>query len=300
MKYNWSIIGHKKQLFQIEQDISSGNLAHAYLLTGPNSVGKSTVSKKLAGILQCENNFCHKCSTCLQIQKGSHLDTIELKDNKESLKIGEVRSLIERLNMTRQSSYQIVLIQTIERMTIEAANSFLKILEEPPPRTIFIMTTNNVRSLLPTIISRVRTIKFGTVSYEFLNKKLHELYSDFDDETINQVCLFSLGKTGKAMHLMENPDSLANYIKVYHDVQNFLDHKNVADRFSYVEDCVAEPSQIEIFLNILTHVLRSKILEGASKTKRHIKTLLKIDDAGILLKKNVNSRLVLENLMLSL
>ena len=58
MKYNWSIIGHEKQLERIEKDISSGNLAHAYLLLGPNSVGKSTVARKMAGILQCENDFC--------------------------------------------------------------------------------------------------------------------------------------------------------------------------------------------------------------------------------------------------
>jgi DNA polymerase III gamma/tau subunit len=54
MRYNWSIIGHEKQLAQIELDIKSGNLSHAYLLAGPNSVGKFTVANKFAGILQCK------------------------------------------------------------------------------------------------------------------------------------------------------------------------------------------------------------------------------------------------------
>jgi replication-associated recombination protein RarA len=299
MKYNWSIIGHEKQLIQIEKDIESGNLSHAYLLAGPNSVGKSTVAKKMAGILQCNNNFCHKCKTCIQIQQGNHLDTSELR-GRDSIKIEDIRKLIERVNMTSQSSYKIFFIQTIERMTIEAANSFLKALEEPPPGTIFILTTNNIRELLPTIVSRVRVLKFSNVSAKYLVDKLRELYPDSDEDTIRKVSLFSLGKTGKALHLMENPDSRANYLKIYNDVQNFLKHRSCVDRFVYVENLLAEERQVEIFLNILIHVLRSKMLEGSKDVEKHLNTLLKIEEAGILLKKNINARLVLENLMLVL
>jgi DNA polymerase-3 subunit delta' len=300
MKYNWSIIGHEKQLLQIETDIESGNLSHAYLLVGSNSIGKHTVAKKMAGILQCENNFCHECSTCIQAQKGSHIDTIELNDDGESIKIEQVRDLVDRLSMTGQSKYKIVLIQSIERMTTEAANSFLKILEEPPARTIFIITTNDIMLLLPTIVSRVRVVKFNPVSALYLMKKLQELYPDQSAETIKRISLFSLGRTGKAIHLMESPEALADYVKVYHDVQNFLDHRSIVDRFSYVEDFSTEPDKIESFFNILKHVLRSKVLEGAKESPKYINTLSKIDEAGILLKKNVNSRLVLENLMLAL
>lgn len=285
---------------QIEKDIESGNLAHAYLLAGPNSVGKNTVAKKLAGILQCENDFCHQCNTCLQVQKGCHLDTIAFNNDGESIKIDEVRKVIERLGMTGQSKYKILLIQGLERMTVEAANSFLKILEEPPQRTVFIMTTNNIRLLLPTILSRVRIIKFGSVSAKYLQEKLAELYPGSDENTINMVSLFSLGKTGKAVHLMENPDSLANYLKIYHDVQNFLAYRNLADRFSYVENLAAEPDQIETFLNIMSHVLRSKVLENDSMADKHLQTLCVINESASLLKKNVNTRLVLENLMLVL
>lgn len=300
MKYNWSIIGHEKQLERIENDIESGNLSHAYLLVGSNSIGKHTVAKKMASILQCESNFCHKCSTCIQMLKGSHIDTIELNDDGESIKIEEVRNLIDRLSMTRQAKYKIVLIQSLERMTSEAANSFLKILEEPPSMTIFIMTTNDILLLLPTIVSRVRVVKFHPVSAAYLTKKLQELYPDQDEEIIKQVSLFSLGRTGKALHLMEKPDALAEYIKIYHDVQNFLDHRSIVDRFSYVEEFLVEEDKSESFFGILKHVLRSKILEGAEGSRKYINTLSKIDEAGILLKKNVNPRLVLENLMLAL
>jgi DNA polymerase III subunit delta' len=300
MKYNWSIIGHKKQLEWIERDISSDNLSHAYLLVGPNSVGKHTVAKKMAGILQCGNDFCHQCPTCLQVIKGSHVDTIEMKDNKESLKIEEIRALIERLSMTRQSKYKIVLIQSLERMTTEAANSFLKILEEPPKKTIFIMTSNDVRALLPTIISRVRVFQFHRVSAKYLNEKLNELYPDVEESLIKEVSLFSLGRTGKALQLMENPDVLSDYIKIYNDIQNFLDHKNIVDRFLYVEDLLSEAVKIEVFLNLLKNVLRSKILERDSGFEKYLQTIDKIEETLELLAKNVNARLALENLMLKI
>ncbi|PIZ75456.1 hypothetical protein COY05_03785 [Candidatus Peregrinibacteria bacterium CG_4_10_14_0_2_um_filter_38_24] len=299
MKYNWSIIGHSKQLSVIESDILNENLFHAYLLAGPNSVGKNTVAKKMAGILQCSNDFCHACPICSQVEKGGHLDTIEMIDDKESIKIDDVRKIIERCNMTRQANYKIFLIQTIERMTVDAANSFLKMLEEPPERTIFILTTNNIRAVLPTIISRVRVMNFAAVSAGYLEKKLRELYPDHDEDIIKKVSLFSFGKTGKAVNLMENPEELANYIKIYNEVMFFLQYRNVADRFSYVNNLAEDEGKIETFVSILSNVLRSKILDGEN-AEEHIETVLKIDEAMTLIKKNVNLKLVLENLMLSL
>lgn len=300
MKYNWSIIGHEKQLLQIEKDLESGNLAHAYLLSGPNSVGKNTVAKKMAGILQCENDFCHNCNACTQIEKGCHVDTVVFEDDGESIKIETVRKILERLSMTRQAPYKILLVQSLERMGVEAANSFLKMLEEPPERTIFIMTTDNVRLILPTILSRVRVVQFNSVSHLYLREKLKSLYPERDAETLETVSLLSMGKTGKAVHLMEHPESLAEYLKIYHDIQNFFAYKSVVERFSYIEEMAEDPKKIETFINILTHVVRSQMLELKKDSPKQIKALSKINEAAMLLKKNVNVRLVLENLMLQI
>lgn len=297
MKYNWSIIGHEKQLEQIEQDIASKNVSHAYLLVGPDSIGKQTVARKFAGILQCEMDFCHQCPTCLQIEKGGHLDTFEILDDGESIKIEEVRKLVERCNMSKQAAYKIFILENVERLTNEAANSLLKSLEEPPSGTIFMLTSKNIRQILPTIVSRTRVVKFNNVSLAFLKRKLGEIYPLAEEDLMNRVGLFSMGKTGKAIELMENPETLTQYIKIYHDIENFLDHRNIADRFSYLESLLEEEGTLEIFFNLLMHVLRSKILEGEGK---YIEKILKVEESCMLLTRNVNSRLVLENLMLAL
>ena len=129
---------------------------------------------------------------------------------------------------------------------------------------------------------------------------MRKLYPDVGEVELKQACVFSLGKTGKAIHLLENPEDLADAIKLYHDVLNFLDYKNVHERFVYVEELLEEPKRANRFLNILAHVLRSKVLEASDKTTKYVKTLSKIDEAAILLKKNVNPRLLLENLMLAI
>ncbi len=287
---------------RIEADIESGNLAHAYVLAGTDSVGKFSIAKKMAGILQCENDFCHKCAACIQVKNGSHLDTMEFADDGESLKIEQVRALIDRLSMTGQGRYKIVLIENMERMTLEAANSFLKILEEPPAQTIFIMTTDDIRRLLSTVISRVRVVKFSSLPVNHLIEKLHELYPEKGAEAIKHASLLSLGKTGKAVDLIEQPEMLANYTKIYFDVQNFLERKNIADRFSYVSALDEEENRYAIssFLEIMTHVVRTKLLEGGIEKDRGIVILSKAAEAGRLLRKNVNAKLVLENLMLQL
>ncbi|MEK7673165.1 MAG: AAA family ATPase [Patescibacteria group bacterium] len=300
MKYNWSIIGHEKQLEGLENDLASGNLAHAYLMTGPNSVGKFTVAKKLAGILQCEGDFCHNCNVCMQVEKGCHIDTVEMADNGESIKIDEMRKLIDRLSMTRQSKYKVVLIQSIERMGNEAANSFLKMLEEPPERTIFIMTTDKLKNLLPTIISRVRVVKFGSVSQDYIRNSLKNLFPELEAKTVEEVASLCMGKTGKAMQLASEPEVLAGYIKTYRDILNFLDNRNLADKFKYLDELLADEKQIEVFLDILVNVLRTRMLDGQSEDNRYLNLLSKVEETYILLGKNINSRLALENLMLEL
>jgi len=302
MKYNWSIIGHDDKLNRLEADISSGNVSSAYLLAGPNSVGKFTVARKMAQILQCENDFCYTCQTCKQIENGGHYDTMEYKDDGKMIVVDDVKNIIKWLITTPQAKYKVLLIQSIERMNNESANSFLKMLEEPPERTIMIFTTDEVNTLLPTIISRVRVVTFNVVSVEYLEKKLKELYPQAEEEVIKKVCLFSLGKTGKAVHLMENPDALAGYLRTYNDIQSFLSYNNVADKFAYANELAEDEKQLEVFLDVLKHVIRSRMIETRDRSKQadNLSILAKISSFGNYSRRNINMRMYLENLMLDL
>lgn len=299
MKYTWRIIGHEKLTRGLEDDMANNNISHAYLFSGPEKVGKFTVAKTFAHILQCENNFCHTCKTCLQIDKNSHSDTIVFRDDGGSIKLDPVKEVVARLNMSATSKYKIFIAENIERMTEEAGNCLLKTLEEPPKNTIFLFTVTYLKRVLPTIISRVRILKFHHCPEDVLIARLAELYPETEKETIEQVSKFSLGKPGVAFDLMNDPQLISYYKILYSDLQRFLDHKGVFDRFVYVKEAEENPRKVNDILDILTHIIRSRLMTGQGK-KEYTKILDKIDYTKFLLEHNINSKLALENLMLNI
>jgi len=322
MLYKWPIIGHEEQLKRLEEDLENDNLGHAYIFVGPDKVGKFLVAKTLAGILQCPNNYCRSCPTCIQISKGVHLDTIEMRDDGESIKIDQVRTLIASVNMTAQSNYKIVLLDNIGRMGDEAANCFLKTLEEPPKNTLFLMTANNLRELLPTIVSRSRIIKFPAIPEDKLRKKVIEMKDvlkiDATDDSVERACMLSLGRPGKAIELMQDVDAMREYLRVYNDTRSFFLDKDLTKRFMYVQSVIEkledDPKALDVFLETLLYVARSflnaKVHSGDKDNEDFpeiinfskedlINLVHKIEETRYFISRNINAKLALENLMLS-
>ena len=246
MLYKWPLIGHEKQVEKLESDLKNDNLAHAYIFVGPEKVGKFLVAKTLAHILQCNDNYCRVCPTCKQIAKGAHLDTTEMRDDGTSIKIEPVREIITSLNMSAQSNYKIVLLDNIGRMTPDAANCFLKTLEEPPKKTLFLMTAGNLRELLPTIISRCRVMKFPAISEKALKKKMQDmreaLQIESTEDMLERAVMLSLGRPGKAIELLREPEAMMGYLKLYNDIRALFRDKDLTKRFMYVQDLTAKDS----------------------------------------------------------
>ncbi len=236
---------HEEQFKQLKVDFNSRNLAHAYLFVGQEGIRKFQLAADFAKFIQPD--------------AIKDLDIVEIIDDGSAIKVDMIRTVIKGVNLTPQAAYKFLLIQNIERMTVAAANSFLKTLEEPPSQTIFILTTANLSLVLPTIISRTRVLRFSSTQ--------KPEYSQFDMEAVDI--------------LLQRPD--------------------LVGRFEYVDEMLKEDSgHIIKFLDILLILFRKRLINGTDNSLKNIKALSKIDEAGILLKQNVNSRLVLENLMLSL
>lgn len=302
MFYSWNVIGHEKELLQIEADLMQNNLSHAYLFTGPSKIGKFRIARSMAGILQCPNNFCHTCPTCIQIEKGCHLDTIELSDDGESIKINTIRDIINRLNMTGHSKYKILLIQNIDRLTDEAANCILKTLEEPTGKTIFIFTATQINDVMPTIISRMRGVKFKKLPDHVLKQALKERHPEIDKETLDQIILLSLGRSGSAIRLLSNTESFQELKEMYRNIEFLVETASISARMLPMQDLSRDPKKTEIFLSLLAYYIRKKMLQSDSfKSKQRSMEIIKeLHRAIDLLKRNVNPRLLLENIMIKL
>lgn len=302
MLYNWNVIGHGPTLATLEKDLANNNIPHAYLFVGPEKVGKFRVAKSLAKILQCPNNFCHTCPTCVQIEKKCHIDTIELEDDGESVKIAEVRELITRLSMTGQGRYKVVLLQNIGRLQEEATNSLLKTIEEPPEKTIFIFTAGQLGDILPTIASRMRIVHFQKLHDDVLRDALKNIKPDISEDFLGQIITLSLGRSGKAIQLLEDPEMFTQLRDLYTQIR-FLDEKaSVAIKMLSVQEIAADPQTTRTFLALMAHYFRQKMLDGTTEKEKNraINAINEIHKVLELLGHNVNPRLLLENIMIRL
>ncbi len=306
MLYKWNIVGHKKQLTHLEEEVKGGNLTHAYLFSGPKQGGKFTIAKVLAKILQCPNDCCRTCKDCELIKKETHPDTIVMRDNGESIKIDDVRELIRTTNLTHQGKYRIVIIENIERMPIEAQNSFLKTLEEPPGKTIFLLTTSQVDQVLLTIQSRVRHYSFSTVDDSVLFEYLKEKFGERSN--MEEVVNIAQGRPGLAITLMEDDASFDHQRSLYYKIEGFLKKNDLAQKFSFVEEIEKDTKGVEIFIDAFMRYLRKLVLEYMLNPNHPLKNRFTLEEIVNLfdvlektryfIKRNINKKLALENLLI--
>lgn len=230
-----SIVGHARQLANLETDLETGNIAHAYLFSGPDHVGKSTVARWFASeILTRGLDQEARIAAQAQIDRLLHrdflsLDQLWIEDQSEDLdaiatssnvpqshrwkspsmksdviSIDDVRVIQEKVYETGDGARRVCFIRGIDRLQDAAGNAFLKILEEPPEGRVFILSTDSDTQLLPTIVSRSRVMRFDRVADALLTP----LVSNLPEEDRSFVLHLSQGAPGTAITLASDPDRL--------------------------------------------------------------------------------------------
>lgn len=161
--------GHEVLVKRFEQAVRRGRLAHAYLFTGPAGVGKRRFAGELAKAMLCEQRSperleaCDRCSSCILVEAGTHPDSFQAGRPPESLEfpIDVMRELCSQLGMKPvRGRGKVAVIDDVDNLNEESANSFLKTLEEPPPQSLLILIGSSVERQLATIVSRCQVIRF--------------------------------------------------------------------------------------------------------------------------------------------
>lgn len=191
---------------------------HAYLFTGPRGIGKATLAKWCAQMVQCEalalsDAPCGKCAHCRAIEHGTMPDvTIAAADrNVRTVSIREVRDAQERLHQTPlKGRFSVLILIDADRGTIAAQNAFLKTLEEPHPRSLLILTATQPSLLLPTIHSRVAAIPFKRISH-------HDMMSALKSESVAAEQLIPLANYAQGV-----PGKIFDNFKLREDVASML------------------------------------------------------------------------------
>lgn len=273
LKHDWQVCGHQTLLARLEAELNQ--LPHAMLLVGPSEIGKTTVLKRLAKILQTDDP---NSKIALEVEDETHLDTMIVHDDGAPIKIAEIRKIKDYMQLSRQGNYKITILQNVERLTVPAANSLLKILEEPPAKAKFFLTSSNLGLVLPTIVSRCRVYRTS----------LGSDWGEFAPD-INQS--YSAGKIGRAIKLTEDPEKLAQVEQWSTMIDNILKKTDLVDLMQMAEQLnEMDRNEVIAFLKQLLWVAREK--------ESPAEVMEKIQDTINLISQNVNTRLALEVLFL--
>ena len=202
--------GHEKLVLAFEQVVKCGRLAHAYLFTGPQGIGKRLLAGELARALLCEASqsrleACGVCASCALVDAGAHPDlfTAARPEDALELPIEVIRELCLNLGLKpARGRHKIAILDDADDLNDASANCFLKTLEEPPPGSVLILIGTSAERQLPTIVSRCQLIRFAPLS-ETLVAELLRAHGMTDDAQIQRLARLSGGSMGQAMALAD-------------------------------------------------------------------------------------------------
>ncbi|MCJ7575137.1 MAG: DNA polymerase III subunit delta', partial [Dehalococcoidia bacterium] len=241
----WQVIGQDKILSLLDYSLRTNAVAHAYLLVGPRHVGKGTLAINLAQALNCDGPEvpCGQCRSCQRIREGKHADVIPIGlDSRTEIGIDDIRGLQRSANLPPyEGKCKVFIIDEAEYLSTEAANSLLKILEEPPPRVVWLLLAAEEGRLLPTVISRCQRLELKPVPSDRVQQVLINSYNVDADKAklLNQLCH---GRLGWAVSALTNDDILQKRSQRIDKLVSLLT-ASLEQRFAYAQELASQFSQ---------------------------------------------------------
>src|SRR6185503_11770250 len=209
------IIGHRRLTALIARAIDRESLPPTLLFVGPSGVGKWAVARATAQVVNCLEplkstgdlaiDACGKCRSCDRIARGVHVDVFAVEpDDKASIKIDVIRDVLSHTGFRPfEGRKRVVLIREADALEPASQNSLLKSLEEPPPGTMFILTTAVPGALLPTVRSRCMRLRFGRLTSNEVAAALMRDH-DYSDKDAREAAPIADGSLGQALALIDS------------------------------------------------------------------------------------------------
>lgn len=161
------LVGQERVVAQLRQAVAGGRhaMTHAWLVTGPPGSGRSNAARAFAAALQCPRGGCGACDVCRQALSGAHPDVTLVRTEQLSIGVEEVRDLVRRAAMAPTTGpRQVLVVEDADRITERGADALLKAIEEPAPRTVWLLCAPTPGDVVVTIRSRCRTVELATPS----------------------------------------------------------------------------------------------------------------------------------------
>jgi len=227
----WPFTGNPRALAAVQRSLASGAPPHAWLFAGPEGVGKRALALRVAQALNCERGIgaqglaplrsdseppdestpCDECRACTRIAAGIHADvqtvSFDTADDGRVLteiSVDQVREIERAVALNPfEGRTRVLIIDPADAMSAGAQNAFLKTLEEPPPRAVFVLITTREESLLPTIRSRCRRVEFSLLPVAEIESALTT--DGVEPERAALLARLSSGRIGWALNAARDP-----------------------------------------------------------------------------------------------
>jgi DNA polymerase-3 subunit delta' len=202
--------GHDAQIEAFDRAVRRGRLAHAYLFVGPQGVGKRLFARELAKALLCEGNTgrlaaCDHCAACTLVDADTHPDffAVARPEGSNELGIEVMRELCRGFALTSSRGRgKVCVLDDADDLNEASANCFLKTLEEPPPRSVFILVGTGSERQLPTIVSRCQVVRFAPLPEPLVIEMLQGQELP-EPELIPRLARLAGGSPGQGLALVD-------------------------------------------------------------------------------------------------
>lgn len=287
------LIGHEKIQTQLKKAIENKHISHAYIFQGSDGLGKKVLAYNLAQTLCCLNQgteACKECEACVQIETQNSPDLVFIEPDGNSIKREQIDKLQKDLMVKPFGYKKVIIIESADMMTIQAQNTFLKTLEEPPAYAVIIMLVTNSYRLLPTILSRSQIISFYPLNKQIILEHIKENYKIANEEA-ELISNYSSGIIGKAIKNCED-DGFKTLRNEVTSIMESLIGGELGNIFTSAQFFDKKKEQINDIIEIVHLWLRDLMI--IKSTGEH-DNIINIDYSGLLYIQS--QKLELQNIM---